>query len=151
VILSFANQPPAGDDVAIPRLNTTNTTILPNSAYILASFHNSPNTVLPIQQGVNVTTANGGPLIAGQANQLIISSQIAGVELVGVLLYANNAKGQREGDFIDKGGMNIFVNFSGCGLSRQGKISGVIQQTSVAKNVSITLHRFVTFQLVQEY
>jgi hypothetical protein len=110
--------------------------VLVNSAYILATFHNSLNRVTPIEQGVNVTTANGGPIIAGQANQLVVSSQIAGVELVGVLLYANNAKGEREGDFTDKGGMNIFVKFPGCGLNKQGKVSGVIQQTSVAKNVS---------------
>ena len=134
--MACTNQLLAGHDVAVPRLNATNGTVTVNSAYILATFHNSPNQVTAIPQGVNVTTANGGPLIAGQANQLILQSQIAGVELVGILLYANNAKGQREGDFTDKGGNNIFVKFPGCGLNKQGKISGVIQQSSVAKNVS---------------
>jgi hypothetical protein len=125
----------AGDnDNTVPKMNTTNTTMLPNSAYILATFHNSPNKVTPIPQGINVTTANRGPLMAGKANQLVLQSQVAGVELVGVLIYGNNAAGQRVGNFVDTGGK--FIAFAGCGLNAQGQVSGVVQTMSVAKNVS---------------
>jgi hypothetical protein len=118
-------------------MNTTNsTTTLPNSAYVLASFHNSPNQVTPIPQGINVSIASGGPLVAGKANQLVLQSKIAGVELVGVLIYGNNAAGQRTGNFTDTGGK--FIQFAGCGTNQQGQISGVVQTMSVAKNVSST-------------
>jgi hypothetical protein len=110
-------------------LVTTNTS--PNSAYLLASFHNSPNKIAAIEQSVIVTTANGGPIIAGKANQLIVSTQPAGTPLSGVMLYANNAQGQREGYFTDRGGTNTFINFAGCGLNKQKKISGVVQQNLV--------------------
>jgi len=116
------------------RLNATTANPLGNSAYILANFHNAANRLTAIQQGINVTTASGGPIIAGQPNRLILNSQIAGVELVGALLHAENAQGERIGSFTDQGTPQIFYPFAGCGLNKQGKISGVIQSMSVAKN-----------------
>jgi len=120
------------------RLNTTAANMIGNSAYILANFHNSPNIITSIQQIVTVTTASGGPIVAGQANQLILNSAIAGVELVGLLIYAKDANGNRIGTMTDQGGMGIFTPFPGCGLNPEGKTVGVIQTMSVAKNGTYT-------------
>jgi hypothetical protein len=121
------------------RLNTTATAPMGNSAYITANFHNSPNRLTSIQQIINVTTASGGPIVAGQANQLILNSAIAGVELVGVLIYAKDKNGVRIGTMTDQGGMGILVPFPGCGLNPEGKTVGVIQTRPVAKNVRTAL------------
>lgn len=61
-----------------------------NSAYILASLHDSPNSLTSINQGIVVRTANGGPIKAGQPNQLVLSSGTANVPLKGALLYAQD-------------------------------------------------------------
>lgn len=119
------------------RLNTTTAAPMGNSAYITANFHNSPNSITSIQQIVTVTTASGGPIIAGQSNQLILNSAIAGVELVGVLIYGKDQNGVRIGTMTDQGG--ILVPFPGCGLNPEGKTVGVIQTMSVAKNVRASL------------
>jgi len=118
------------------RLNTTAAAPVGNSAYITANFHNSPNSITSIQQVIKVTTASGGPIVAGQANQLVLNSAIAGVELVGVLIYAKDPSGRRIGTMTDQGG--ILAPFPGCGLNPEGKTVGVIQTMSVAKNGTYT-------------
>jgi len=100
-----------------------------NAAYIIASFHDTLNQITPIQQGIIVTTASGGPLIAGQANQLNISSGDPNVALDGAMLYAKTANISRVGSFTDATG--IFADFPGCGLNRQGKMAGVIHQNLI--------------------
>jgi hypothetical protein len=107
-----------------------------NSAYILASLHDSPNSLTSINQGIVVKTANGGPIKAGQANQLVLSSGTNNVPLKGALLYAQDTAGVRQGSFTDKSGANTFVPFKGCGKNPQGQVSGVIQQMGVSANVS---------------
>jgi hypothetical protein len=109
--------------------------LIGNSAYALASFHNSPNKLTSIPQGITVTTANGGPLVAGQANQLVLKAPGNGVALGGALLYATSG-GQRVGNFVDQGTTNTFVPFPGCGTNAQGQVSGVIQQQGVSATVS---------------
>jgi hypothetical protein len=121
----------------VPQVAQTKTSLIGNSAYVLASFHNSPNKLTSIPQGIQVTTANGGPLVAGQANQLILKAPGNGVALGGALLYATSG-GQRVGSFVDQGTTNTFVPFPGCGTNAQGQVSGVIQQQGVSATVSTT-------------
>jgi hypothetical protein len=136
----LTNFPIAGDNFNnATRLNTTAAAPIGNSAYITANFHNSANRITSIEQAINVTTASGGPIVAGQANQLVLNSAIAGVELVGVLIYAKDPNGNRIGTMTDQGG--ILVPFPGCGLNPEGKTVGVIQTMSVAKNVRTTVSR----------
>lgn len=112
--------------------------MIANSAYILASCHNSFNTIEAIQQGVQVTTVSGGPIIAGLPNALNLSSGTAGVALDGTLIYATDATGTRVGSFVDMANPPIFEDFPGCGLSKQGQMAGVVQSTLVSDNVSFT-------------
>lgn len=102
---------------------------------MLASFHNTLNSVDAIPQGIVVTTNSGGPLRAGVSNGLTLSSGSAGVPLDGVLAYARDPAGTPQGTFTDNGGMNIFIPFAGCGLNPQGQINGVIQQMVISENV----------------
>ena len=78
---------------------------------------------------------NGGPLIAGQANQLNISSGVPGVAIDGAMLYVHNAAGIRQGCFSDASG--TFKAFAGCGLNAQGGPAGVIHQHLISCNVSL--------------
>jgi hypothetical protein len=89
-----------------------------------------------------VKTMSGGPLIAGTANQLYLSSGAKGVALDGALLYAQDPHGVHEGSFTDKDSLNRFKDFPGCGKNRQGKFAGVIQQAVISDDVS-----FSTLQL----
>jgi hypothetical protein len=89
-----------------------------------------------------VKTANGGPLVAGTANKLILSSGAANVALKGALLYGQDSNGVRQGSFTDKGNTNTFVPFPGCGKNPQGQVSGVIQQTGISATVSATCLMF---------
>ena len=89
---------------------------------------------MPIKQVILVTTQNGGPLIAGQANPLVLSSGAPGVALDGAMLYANNPSGARVGSFTDAGG--IFKDFPGCGLNAHGQMAGVIHSQLITCNVS---------------
>ncbi|MCJ1406052.1 hypothetical protein MMC19_000117 [Ptychographa xylographoides] len=107
-----------------------------NTGYMLAAFHNTLNSILPIQQVITVATMNGGPLIAGQANQLNISSGVPGVAIDGAMLYVHNAAGIRQGCFSDASG--TFKAFAGCGLNAQGGPAGVIHQHLISCNASYT-------------
>jgi len=118
------------------RLNQTAAMPVGNSAYVLANFHNTANKLTSIEQVINVTTASGGPIMAGQANRLVLNSAIAGVELVGVLIYGQDQNGNRIGTMTDQGG--ILVPFPGCGTNPEGQTVGVIQTMSVAKNGTYT-------------
>jgi hypothetical protein len=134
----IAFNPNATDNLAnAPMLQqaTNSTSQVGNSAYILASFHNTLNSLAPIEQGIVVMPMNGGPLIAGQANQLNLSSGVTGVNLDGAMLYAQE-QGVRIGSFTDKGGMGIFKDFPGCGKNADGKFAGVIQQMIISQNES---------------
>jgi len=102
--------------------------IPPNSAYKLASFHNSPNKITSIEQRINVTTRNNQ--LAAGANQLTLSSGIANIALGGALLHATSADGKRVGSFSDSSG--TFVKFAGCGKNAQGHISGAIQHQGIS-------------------
>jgi hypothetical protein len=129
----------AGKNVQAPALAKQGNSRIGNSAYILASFHDSPNNITSIPQGIVVKTADGGPLVAGMANKLILSSGSANVALKGALLYGQDLKGVRQGSFTDKGNTKTFVPFHGCGRNPQGQISGVIQQTGISASVSLGL------------
>jgi len=125
----------AGQNVKAPALAQTGNSKIGNSAYILASLHDSPNSVTSINQGIVVTPAKGKTLVAGTANALVLNSGTNNVALKGALLYSQDATGTRQGSFTDKGA-NIFVAFPGCGKNPQGQYSGVIQQTGVSATVS---------------
>lgn len=126
----------AKQNVPAPALAKQGNSQVGNSAYILASLHDSPNSLTSINQGIVVKTANGGPIKAGQANQLVLSSGTTNVPLKGALLYAQDTAGVRQGSFTDKSGANTFIPFNGCGKNPQGQVSGVIQQMGVSANVS---------------
>jgi hypothetical protein len=128
--------PLAKQNVPAPALAKQGNSQVGNSAYILASLHDSPNSLASINQGIVVKTANGGPIKAGQSNQLVLSSGTANVPLKGALLYAQDITGVRQGSFTDKSGANTFIPFKGCGRNPQGQVSGVIQQMGVSANVS---------------
>ncbi|MCJ1282542.1 hypothetical protein MMC26_001865 [Xylographa opegraphella] len=108
-----------------------------NTGYMLASFHNTQNAILPIKQGLLVTTQSGGPLIAGQANALVLSSGAAGVALDGAMLYANSPSGARVGSFVDAGA--VFKPFPGCGLNAHGQMAGVIHSQLITCNETYTM------------
>jgi hypothetical protein len=122
--------------VKAPALAKQGNLQIANSAYILASFHDSPNNITSINQGIVVKTANGGPLVAGTANKLVLSSGNTNVALKGALLYAQDASGVRQGSFTDNGNTNTFVPFPGCGTNPQGQVNGMIQQTGISATVS---------------
>jgi hypothetical protein len=127
----------AGQNVQAPALAKQGNSQIGNSAYILASMHDSPNNITSINQSIIVKTANGGPLVAGTANKLILSTGASNVALKGALLYGQDSSGVRQGTFTDKGNANIFVPFPGCGKNPQGQVSGVIQQTGISTTVSL--------------
>jgi hypothetical protein len=105
-----------------------------NSAFILASFHSTLNSLLPIQQGLVLTLPNGSAsLPAGQRVPLTLSSSVPNMNLDGALLYANEGK-QRVGSFTDMGG--VFQAFPGCGLNKEGKFAGVVQQMLIGETPS---------------
>jgi len=116
----------AGDNVNAKNQNGANP---PNSAYILASFHNSPNRVTSLQQSITVTAKNN-QIVAGQANQLTLSSGGNNVVLGGVLIYGVDGSGTRQGSFTDAG--TTFIPFPGCGTNPQGQNVGVIQQNGIS-------------------
>jgi hypothetical protein len=105
-----------------------------NSAFILASFHNTLNSLLPIEQGLVITLPNGATsLPAGQQVQLTLSSSVPNSNLDGAMLYANEGL-QRVGSFTDSGG--VFQPFTGCGLNREGLFAGVIQTVLISNTPS---------------
>jgi hypothetical protein len=131
----------AGDNKNIPQLQNGKDQGQPigNSAYILASFHDSLNNLNSQPgNGIQVKTANGGPIVAGQANQLTLTTGNNNIQLLGVLAYANGADGTREGSFTDQAATQTFVQFPGCGTNKQGQTNGVIQQTGVSATVSFS-------------
>jgi hypothetical protein len=99
-------------------------------------MHDSPNNITSIMQVIVVTTANGQPIQAGQANKLVLSSGKAKVALKGALLVAQDQNGVRQGSFTDNGKTNTFVPFPGCGKNPQGKLAAVIQQMGISATVS---------------
>jgi len=123
-----------------PMFNATPPSEVANSAYILASFHNSFNSIQAIPQGVQVTTVSGGPIIAGLPNALNISSGDPAAATDGVLIYAENAAGQRVGSFADMASPPMFEDFWGCGRSIQGQMAGVIQSDIIDMPSYSTLH-----------
>ncbi|MCJ1473840.1 hypothetical protein MMC13_002492 [Lambiella insularis] len=108
-----------------------------NTGYMLASFHNTMNSILPIKQVIQVTTQSNGSLLAGQANPLLLSSGCANVALDGAMLYANDPSGARVGTFADAGG--IFKTFPGCGLNTQGQPAGVIHSQLITCNATYSM------------
>lgn len=100
---------------------------------------NTLNKITPIPQGIKVTTIEGGPLIAGQLNQLNLSSGDPNAALDGAMLYAKTARLERVGRFSDPSG--IFKDFPGCGRNAHGQFAGVIHQQIVSCNVSSQMFR----------
>ena len=115
-----------------------NRTQVPNSAYILASLHDSPNRLDVIgnslQVGVNGGSVVAGLIVAGRPNVLHIRTT-DNSQLKGAVLLGQDQTGTRQGSFTDAAG-GPFIPFPGCGLNPQGQVSGVIQQTGVSATVS---------------
>jgi len=127
------------NDNNVPLLKQTSTSLIGNSAYILASFHDSLNNLNAVNgNGIQVTLASGKQIIAGQANQLTLNTGSSNVQLLGVLAYARDANGVPEGSYTDKGTTNTFVQFAGCGTNKQGQTNGIIQQTGVSATNTYT-------------
>ncbi|KIV99650.1 hypothetical protein, variant 2 [Verruconis gallopava] len=124
----------AGQNVKAPLLQQQGNSKIGNSAYILASLHDSPNNINTKQQSLVVKPQNGNTIVAGQANKITISTQ-DNSQLKGALLYGQDSTGTRQGSFTDASG-GPFVPFPGCGKNPQGQISGVIQQTGVSASSS---------------
>jgi hypothetical protein len=120
-----------------PMFNATPPSMIANSAYILASCHNSVNTVEPLDPGLQIVTVNGGPIIAGVPNALNISTGNPNLAVDGVMVYALNTNNQRVGSFSDTAAAPVFVDFDACGFSIQGQKAGVIQEMVVSDCVSI--------------
>ncbi|KAI8621833.1 hypothetical protein BC830DRAFT_1163433, partial [Chytriomyces sp. MP71] len=103
----------------------------PNTAYMLASFHNSLNQVTA-QKNV-ITVMSTATLIPGQAFPLTLSSRGAGVPLDGALLYAQDSNGVRLGSFTDAGA--TFSNFAPCGVDvATNNPVGVVHHQIVSDN-----------------
>lgn len=120
--------------LTLPQFNAstgaTNGTKVMNSAFILASFHNTLNSLLAIEQGLVITLPNGTTsLPAGQQVQLKLTSSVPNMNLDGALLYANEGR-QRVGSFTDSGG--VFKAFHGCGRNQEGQLAGVVQEQIVS-------------------
>jgi len=128
------NTDPGMNTMPAPMFNATAPSEVANSAYILASCHNSFNSIVAIQQGIQVTTVSGGPIIAGLPNALNLSSGTAGCAIDGTLIYATDAAGTRVGSFADMASPPIFEDFPGCGISKQGQMAGVIQSDLITEN-----------------
>jgi len=129
------------NDNNVPQVKTAGagTTSVGNSAYILASFHDTLNSLNAIQgNSMQVTLTQGASIVPGQANQLTLSSGNKNQALLGVLAYANDATGARAGSFQDNGGAGTFVQFAGCGQNAQGQNNAVIQQQGVSATATYT-------------
>jgi len=128
------NENPNDNLATAPMFNATGNSMVANSAYILASFHNTLNSIAPIPQGLVVTLGNGSTsLKAGTTVPLLLSSGNDTIPLDGALLYAQDGN-MRAGSFTDKGGM--FADFPGCGRSLGGKIAGVIQTDVISEGAT---------------
>jgi len=115
---------------------TNNNSLVMNSAFILASFHNSLNTIEAIHQGAAVMVPNN-TLVAGTTVELLLSSGTTGVNLDGLLIYAQDMMGVRQGSFVDRGG--VFVPFAGCGKNPQGEWAGMIQEVVVSNSATYNM------------
>lgn len=124
----------AGQDVNAPQLQQQGNSKIGNSAYILASMHDSPNNINVQQQSLVVKPQSGNTIVAGQANKITVSTK-DNSQLKGAMLYGQDGSGTRQGSFTDANA-GPFVPFAGCGKNPQGQISGVIQQTGVSATVS---------------
>jgi hypothetical protein len=124
----------------VPLLKQSSTALIGNSAYILASFHDSLNNLNAVKgNGIQVTLASGNKIIAGQANKLTLNTGSTNVQLLGVLAYARDANGVPDGSFTDQGTTNTFIQFPGCGTNKQGGVNGIIQQNGVSATVSANI------------
>jgi hypothetical protein len=120
-----------------PMFNATAPSMVANSAYILASCHNSINKIEAIPEGVQVTPVNGMSIVAGLPNPLNLSSGDPNAALDGTLIYAMDSTGTRVGSFVDMAKSPVFEDFPGCGISKQGQMAGVIQSTVISDCVSL--------------
>jgi hypothetical protein len=136
-----SNQCIAGDNIdSVPIFVTNNTAVkVANTAYILASFHNTLNSLTAIQQGLKVTVVNGTVLKAGTREPLLLNTGTEGVALAGAMLYAQEGA-KRVGSFTDTG--KKFVKFPGCGKNQNGKYVGVIQEDIVSEDATYSMLSF---------
>lgn len=133
-----------GDTLAFNGNASANLKVVPvtgsqpgNTGYMLASFHNSINTIVPINPGLGVKLPSGATtLTAGKANLLILDSLATGIALDGALIHARDAAGTPVGNFSDAGG--IFVAFPGCGKNKQGQFNGVVHSQVITCNQTYT-------------
>jgi hypothetical protein len=126
--LAFNNV--SGNNLAIAAKQMTGT-VPPNTAFMLASFHNSINSIKATTNTINVSTT--ATLTPGQLLPLTLASRIVdgkNVPLDGCFIYAESATGQRLGSFTDNGGS--FSPWPACGLSADGKVAGMVHHQIVA-------------------
>ena len=102
-------------------------TRIPNTAFMLASFHNSDNS---IEAKTNMMFVNSSTVLTPGAPLplTLLSNQIPGAKeanpLAGCLIYAEDINGTRLGSFTDT---DKFLPFPGCGTGPDGKSFGMVQ------------------------
>jgi hypothetical protein len=111
---------------------------------------NTINKITPLDPGMSVTLANNGTsLKAGEANLLVLSSMAAGIALDGALLHARTSDGIPVGSYKDTGG--IFVDFPGCGKTKEGVFNGVVHSDLITCNVRRPLPHLSLLNQLQHF
>ncbi|KAI9363934.1 hypothetical protein DFJ73DRAFT_473745 [Zopfochytrium polystomum] len=110
--------------------NTMTGGLPPNTAYMLASFHNTLNS---IAAAANVITVNSkATLTAGQMFPLTLTTGDPNVPLDGTMIYAQDANGHRLGTFKDTAAQSVFAPYPPCGFNDDGTPNGLVHNTIVA-------------------
>ncbi|KAI9348434.1 hypothetical protein DFJ73DRAFT_935453 [Zopfochytrium polystomum] len=113
----------------------------PNTAYMLASFHNTINSIAAAVNVIQVTTA--ATLKAGAAVPLTISSGDPNVPLVGTMIYAMDSNGHRVGTFKDTAAEPLMVPFPPCGFNDDGTPNGYVHIAELAEGGTYETLNFV--------
>ncbi|KAJ3021780.1 UNVERIFIED_CONTAM: hypothetical protein HDU68_009451 [Siphonaria sp. JEL0065] len=102
---------------------------IPNTAYLLASFHNSLNSI--DDQTPNVISITSQSALTPETKSLPLTlSSRNGTSLSGCMIYAQDEQGTRIGSFADSG--SVFSEFLGCGVDSLGRAFGVVQNQIVS-------------------
>ncbi|KAJ3075384.1 hypothetical protein HDU98_008338 [Podochytrium sp. JEL0797] len=128
----LAFNPTAGNNLMMTAA-TMNTAPV-NTAFMLASFHNTINSIAAMQNVI--TVAATAPLTAGAAFAMTLSSR-GGIPLDGTMIYAQDmATGARLGSFTDTGA--TFSPFPGCGQDANGNNFGMVHHQIVSATGTYT-------------
>jgi hypothetical protein len=102
----------------------------------LAAMHNQYNSIVASQNTIMVTST--GMLQPGQPLPLTLTARQKDnktMPLLGCMIYAEDAQGNRIGSFTDKG--KAFVPFPACGVNPQGQMVGMVHQEPIAEDTGV--------------